>query len=91
MAVGLRDDVLKEIVSYVMKTDSFDENLFSQTVDFILVKEQAMLEFHYKNGEVEEVLYGHPSVNSNLRWSRERKQTQSQLAKRMCKERERNG
>ena len=80
-AVGLRDDILKEIISHVMKTDCFDENLFLQTIDCIVVNEHGILECHYKDGQVIEALYEHPSINPNLRWSKERKQAQGSFMK----------
>ena len=81
MAVGLRDDILKEIISHIMKTDYFDESLFLQTIDCIFVNAQDVLECHYKNGQVIETLYEHTSINPNLRWNKERKQKQSCLIK----------
>ena len=81
MAVGLRDDILKEIISHIMKTDYFDESLFLQTIDCIAVNEQGILECHYKDGQVIETLYEHTSINPNLRWNKERKQKQSCLIK----------
>ena len=81
MAVGLRDDILKEIISHIMKTDCFDESLFLQTIDCIAVNEQGILECHYKDGQVIETLYEHTSINPNLRWNKERKQKQSCLIK----------
>ena len=81
MAVGLRDDILKKIISHIMKTDYFDESLFLQTIDCIAVNEQGILECHYKDGQVIETLYEHTSINPNLRWNKERKQKQSCLIK----------
>ena len=90
MAVGLRDDILKEIVSHIMKTDCFDESLFLQTIDCIFVNAQGVLECHYKNGQVIETLYEHPSINPNLRWSKDRKQTQGSFMKNCHRRSEQN-
>ena len=90
MAVGLRDDILKEIISNIMQTECFDENLFLQTIDCIAVNEQGILECHYKDGQVIETLYEHPSINPNLRWSKERKQTQGSFMKNCHRRREQN-
>ena len=81
MAVGLRDDILKEIISNIMKTDQFDEPLFLKTFDRIVVKGQNILEFHYKDGEIVETLYEHALINPNLRWNKERKQIKSSFMK----------
>lgn len=90
MAVGLRDDILKEIISHIMKTDCFDESLFLQTIDCIFVNAQGVLECHYKNGQVIETLYEHPSINPNLRWSKDRKQTQGSFMKNCHRRSEQN-
>ena len=90
MAVGLRDDILKEIISNIMQTECFDENLFLQTIDCIAVNEQGILECHYKDGQVIETLYEHPSINPNLRWSKERKQTQGSFMKNCHRRSEQN-
>lgn len=78
---------LKEIISDVMGTEHFDEDMFLQNVDRIFVMEQNMLELHFKDGMTKKALYEHPSVNPNLRWSKERKQSQSKTAQKYHKER----
>ena len=90
-AVGLRDDILKEIISDVMGTEYFDEDMFLQNVDRIFVMEQNVLELHFKDGMTKKALYEHPSVNPNLRWSKERKQAQSKTVKKYHKERGKDG
>ena len=90
-AVGLRDDILKEILSDVMGTEHFDEELFLQKVDRIIVREQNKLQLHFKDGRITEALYEHHSVNPDLRWSKERRQSQSKIAKKYNKERGKDG
>lgn len=91
MAVGLRDDVLREIISGVMKTEQFDEALFLGNFDRIIVKGVDVLELHHKDGKIEEILYEHPLVNPNLRWAKKRKQAQSSFMKDYNKGSENNG
>lgn len=74
-----------------MGTEHFDEDLFLQNVDRIFVSEQNKLQLHFKDGRITEALYEHPSVNPDLRWSKERRQSQSKAIKKYNKERGKDG
>lgn len=90
-AMGLRDDILKEIISDLMGTEQFDDERFLELFDHITVKGETVLELYYKDGRSTEILYKHQAINPNLRWSKERKQSQSEILKKQNKERMKNG
>jgi len=90
-AMGLRDDILKDIISDLMGTERFDDERFLEQFDHIIVKDETVLELCYKDGRSTEILYEHQAFNPNLRWSKERKKSQSEIIKIKNKERMKNG
>lgn len=47
----LREDVLKPIIAEVLKTDKYDEAVFSEKIEHIEV-EGATLHFHSRDGKI---------------------------------------
>ena len=61
--VSLREDVLKETAARVMGLGCYDAELFKEKIEFIMIKEKDILEFHYTDGTVKTAAYVSPESN----------------------------
>ena len=72
MEPSLRDDILKGQIAEAMGTEGYDEEAFSEKVDFISVLSAAELELHFVDGRIVRKTYVKPK-RQGRKWTPEQR------------------